>query len=147
MFMGHHIHKIDARDRLSIPVRMREELYRGGREHPIITVGFEKCLFLYPMERWKNFSEEAESLKTSREDSRKIERFLFANASECPFDSQGRILVAKHLLDYAQLNKDVVIIGVRNRIELWDKSEWETQSMLMRKTVLGVSENIEGFSI
>ena len=147
MFMGRYNHKLDTRDRVSIPAKMRDQLYGGSRDHPVITAGFEKCLFLYSMERWKNFSEEAESLKTSREDSRKLERFLFANACECPFDAQGRILIPKHLVEYAGLQKDVVVLGVRQRIELWDKQEWDSHALLVRKTVLDVAEKNDGFSI
>ena len=147
MFMGQYAHKIDTRDRMSIPARMRDELYRGSSEHPIITAGFEKCLFLYPMDRWRKFSEEAESLKTSREDSRKLERFLFSYACECPCDPQGRIIIPRHLCEYSGLKQDVIIIGVRHRIELWDRVEWESQAKLIRDAAVSIAEKNDGFTI
>ena len=147
MFLGTFEHTIDARDRISIPARMRDELYKGNAKHPIVTIGFEKCLYIYARPRWEKFADEVEGLQTSHEDARRLERFLFSNASECPVDPQGRILVPKNLKDYAHLKDEVVIVGVRHRIEVWDKEEWTRESKKIKETSKGIAEKSTGFSI
>ena len=146
MFMGRYEHKVDSRDRLSIPAKFREELIEEGQV-PIITCGFEKCLFLYTRQRWEQFSSAAEALHTSRENARNLERFLFANAEEAPLDKQGRILLQNHLKEHASLANDVIVMGVRNRIEIWDKREWKKQSNMITQTAKDIAEMNEEFSI
>ncbi|MBI1869744.1 MAG: division/cell wall cluster transcriptional repressor MraZ [Chlamydiae bacterium] len=147
MFLGTFEHRIDARDRVSIPAKMRDELYRGTTKHPIMTIGFEKCLYIYSRPRWDRFANEVETLQTSHEDTRRLERFLFANASECPVDPQGRILVPKHLKEHAELNDGLFIVGVRHRIEIWNQDEWGRESKKIRETSKGIAEKSAGFSI
>lgn len=147
MFLGIYEHTIDNRDRISIPSKMRDELYKGGAKHPIITIGFEACLYIYARNRWDKFANEVETLQTSHEDSRRLERFLFANAAECPVDPQGRILVPKHLRDYAKLKDALVIVGVRHRIEIWGREEWEREYKKIQDTSKTIAERSTGFSI
>lgn len=147
MFLGTFEHRIDARDRISVPARMREELYKGTTKHPIITIGFEECLYIYSRLRWDKFANEVETLQTSHEDARRLERFLFANASECPVDPQGRVLVPKNLREYAELKDGVYIVGVRHRIEIWAKEAWLREAKKIREASKGIAEKSTGFSI
>jgi MraZ protein len=147
MFLGTFQHRIDARDRISIPSKMRDELYSGTTKHPVLTIGFEKCLYLYSKTRWEKFANEVETLQTSREDARRLERFLFANAMECPVDPQGRILIPKNLREYAHLKDEVFMVGVRHRVEIWSKEEWMRESRKIQETSKGIAEKSTGFSI
>lgn len=148
MFLGKFIYRIDSRDRISVPAQMRTELIGEDiSKQPIVTIGFEKCLYIYARSRWEKFAMEVEALKTSHEDARRLERFLFANADECPVDPQGRIIVPKSLKDYAGLKTDVYIIGVRHRIEIWDKDEWMRESQKINETSKTIAERNIGFSL
>ncbi|MDP3980391.1 MAG: division/cell wall cluster transcriptional repressor MraZ [Chlamydiota bacterium] len=147
MFLGIYEHLLDARDRVSIPAKMREGLYQSNAGHPVITGGFESCLYLFPRERWDSFAEKVESLLTNREDARRLERYLFSNAQECPADRQGRIVIPEVLKKYAQLKSEVVVVGVRHRIEIWDKRIWEAESHEIRITLKDITERNTGFSI
>ncbi len=147
MFLGIFDHRIDNRDRISVPARMREGLYGGGSEHPVMTIGFEKCLYIYSKSRWEKFANGVETLQTSSENARRLERFLFANAIECPIDPQGRIVVTKSLREYAELKDEVVIVGVRHRIEIWDKGGWQRESRKIKEMSKTIAEKSAGFSI
>lgn len=121
MFMGEHSHTIDDKGRLFIPARFRDQL----GEKCVATRGLDNCLFVYPMSEWHKMTEKLSQLSFTRADSRAFTRFFFSGASECDFDKQGRILVPQTLRDYAKLEKDVVVIGVQNRVEIWSRAEWD----------------------
>lgn len=147
MFLGTYLHRIDSRDRISIPAKIRDELYANTDKHPVVTIGFEKCLYIYSRLRWDKFANEVETLQTSREDARRLERFLFSNASECPIDPQGRILVPENLRSYAELKNEIYIVGVRHRVEIWDKDEWIMEAQKIKDASRTIAEKSEGFSI
>lgn len=147
MFLGIFDFHLDKRDRISIPAKMRDKLYHQKSGHPVLTCGFEKCLYIFPYERWERFAESVESLMTNREEARRLERYLFANAMECPMDRQGRILISPQLKKYAGLKNDLVIVGVRHRIEIWDKMTWERESKEIKSKLKEISEKNEGFMI
>lgn len=117
---GTYEHSLDPKGRLFIPAKLREEL------GPVcyLTLGLDKCLAIYPEESWKVFTEKFASLPMTQ--SRAM-RPLFAKAAKCEPDSQGRVLIPQFLRAYAGLNKDVVIIGVHNRAEIWDADTWHAQ--------------------
>jgi len=119
--MGEYEHTIDAKSRLIMPVKFREEL----GDSFIITKGLDNCLFVYPMEEWKSLEKKMRALPFTRSDARAFSRFFFAGANECEVDKQGRVLIPANLRKYAQLEKDVVIIGVASRVEIWSKEVWE----------------------
>ena len=104
-----------------IPAKLRE----GLGEKFILTKGFDNCLFAYSMEEWKNFEEKMKTLPLTDKDARAFVRFFFAGATECEVDKQGRILIAQNLREYASIDKDVYVIGMAARVEVWDKSRWE----------------------
>lgn len=117
---GTYEHSIDAKGRLFIPSKLREEL--GVSFY--LAMGVDACLAIYPQETWERFTEKFASLPMSQS---KAMRPLFANASKCELDSQGRIVVPQKLRKYAALDKDVVIIGVNDRAEIWSAESWHAQ--------------------
>ena len=121
MFMGEYNHTIDAKGRLIIPARFRELL---GEEF-VLTKGLDGCLFVYPNEEWQNIEEKFRNVPLTSKDARKFSRFFFAGATTCEVDKQGRILLPAVLREFAGLEKEVVSVGVLQRIEIWDKNRWQ----------------------
>lgn len=121
MFMGEYSHTIDAKNRLIIPSKFREVL---GEEF-VVTKGLDGCLFVYDNEEWKIFEEKLKSLPLTNKDARSFVRFFLAGAANVEVDKQGRILVPSVLCDFAEIKKDVILIGVASRIEIWSKERWE----------------------
>ena len=120
MFMGEYNHTIDAKGRLIIPSRFRELL---GEEF-VLTRGLDGCLSIYPMDEWVAFEEKLRALPLTNKDARTFSRFFVAGATACQLDKQGRILVPQTLRQFAGLDKDVVLTGNLNRIEVWSKEKW-----------------------
>ena len=121
MFMGEYNHSVDAKGRLIVPAKFREQL---GEEF-VVTKGLDGCLFVYPQEEWKHIEDKFREVPLTTKDARKFSRFFFAGAASCEIDKQGRILIPGVLREYAGLEKDVVLVGVLSRIEIWDKHNWE----------------------
>lgn len=120
MFMGEYHYSIDDKGRLTIPSKLRYDL----GEKFIVTRGLDNCLFVYPMEEWNNVINKYKELPNTK-DARNFMRFFLSGATVCEFDKQGRINIQTPLLNYAKLNKDCVIIGVNDRLEIWSKDMWE----------------------
>ena len=121
MFMGEYSHTVDAKGRLIVPSRFRESL---GDEF-VVTKGMDGCLFVYPSDEWKVIEEKFRNVSQMGKDARKFARFFLAGASACEVDKQGRILIPTVLREFAGLEKDVVLAGVLNRIEIWSRERWE----------------------
>ena len=120
MFRGEFNHTIDAKGRLIIPVKFREKL----GEHFIVTKGLDGCLSVYPEEEWKQFEEKLTALSLIKKETRQLTRFFVAGAAEVELDKQGRILIPGPLREHAALEKDVVLVGMLNRVEIWDKTRY-----------------------
>lgn len=120
MFMGEYNHTIDAKGRLIIPAKFREEL----GETFVITKGLDGCLCAYTSEEWTNFEEKLRLLPFTNKNARKMTRFFMAGANTCEIDKQGRILIPSVLREFAALEKDVVLVGVASRVEIWSKDKW-----------------------
>ncbi|MBQ7065332.1 MAG: division/cell wall cluster transcriptional repressor MraZ [Lachnospiraceae bacterium] len=121
MFMGEYSHTIDAKGRLIIPSKFREAL---GEEF-VVTKGLDGCLFVYDQTEWSAFEEKLKSLPITNKDARQFVRFFLAGAASVEVDKQGRILVPNVLREFANLQKDVTLIGVGSRIEIWSKEKFE----------------------
>lgn len=121
VFMGEWQHTLDTKGRLIIPAKFREQL----GERFIVTRGLDHCLFVYPLSEWAILEGKLKSLPLTQGDARKFVRFLFSGAIECELDKQGRIMLPSNLREYAKLEKDVVIIGVSSRVEIWAKEQWD----------------------
>lgn len=140
MFIGSYQHSIDEKGRIIIPSRFREGL--GSRS--VITRGLDQCLFLFPIEEWEKQSRELANLPLSKADARAYSRLFFAGASECELDKQGRIMIPPYLREYGKLDKDVVIIGVSSRIEIWAASVWQEYSQKAEASYEEIAEHLAG---
>jgi len=120
MFMGTYEHGLDAKGRVIVPAKLREDL----GDSFVITLGLDGCLFAYSMEEWQGFIDKLKSLPGTKE-ARTLQRHFMANAAPCELDKQGRTLIPAILRDHAKLQKDVVFVGVLNKIEIWSKEEWQ----------------------
>ena len=120
MFMGEYNHTIDAKGRLIIPAKFREAL---GDEF-VVTKGMDGCLFVFDNSEWQAFAEKLRSLPMIDKEVRQFTRFFLAGAASVEVDKQGRILLPSVLREFAGLTKDVVLVGVGSRAEIWDKSRW-----------------------
>ncbi|EPY08822.1 cell division protein MraZ [Paenibacillus alvei TS-15] len=121
MFMGEYQHSIDDKGRLIIPAKLRDSL---GTTF-ILTRGLDQCLFVYPMNEWEALEQKLKALPLMKADARAFTRFFFSGASECEWDKQGRVTIPSHLRSYAHLEKECMVIGVQNRVEIWSKDAWE----------------------
>ena len=124
MFMGEYSHSIDEKGRLIIPSKFRDEL----GEKFVLTRGLDGCLFVYPKKEWDALEAKLRSLPLTNKNARMITRFLVSGASTCELDKQGRTLVPPALREYANLEKEVVLTGNLERIEIWDKDKWSENS-------------------
>ncbi|NLT19545.1 MAG: division/cell wall cluster transcriptional repressor MraZ [Syntrophomonadaceae bacterium] len=120
MFLGEYQHTLDVKGRITIPSRFREQLL----ERFVATKGLDNCIFLYPMDEWQAIENKLKSLPFTRADVRSFARFFFSGASELEVDKQGRVVLPGNLRDYAGIDKDVVIIGVGTRVEIWSYDSW-----------------------
>ncbi|GAB7387670.1 division/cell wall cluster transcriptional repressor MraZ [Bacillaceae bacterium] len=143
MFMGEYQHAIDAKGRLTIPAKFREEL---GSVF-VITRGLDNCLFVYPKGEWAQLEQKLKSLPFTRSDARAFTRFFFSGAVECELDKQGRVNIPKHLCEYASLEKDCVVIGVSNRVEIWSKGKWEEYFARSAQSFSAIAEKIVDFAL
>ncbi len=145
MFMSQYNHTIDAKGRVIIPAKFREKL----GDSFVITKGLDGCLYGYAEEEWKSFEEKLATLPITNKDSRQFTRFFLAGAAECELDKQGRILIPSVLREFAGLEKDVVLVGVASKIEIWSKERWDEANGAYEDNMDDIAKNLEtlGFSI
>lgn len=120
MFMGTYEHGLDAKGRVIIPAKLRD----GLGESFVVTLGLDGCLFAYPMDEWEDFIDKLKQLPGTKE-ARKLQRYFLAGAAPCEADKQGRVLIPANLREQAGLTRDVVFVGVLQKIEIWSKDRWE----------------------
>ena len=121
MFMGEYQHSMDNKGRVIVPIRFRD----GLGEKFVATRGLDNCLFVYPMQEWSILEKKLTELPITSKNARSFVRFFFSGATECELDKQGRISLPVNLRDYAELLKEIIFIGLANRIELWSKERWD----------------------
>ena len=117
MFMGEYQHSIDEKGRMIIPAKFRESL----GESFVITRGLDQCLFVYPREEWTVLEQKLKALPLMKADARAFTRFFFSGATEVELDKQGRVNIPNTLCEHAHLEKDCIILGVSNRVEIWSR--------------------------
>lgn len=125
MFYGEYIHTIDRKGRLILPSKFREVAKNNFIEKFFVTRGLDKCLFMFSEEEWRSQETKFKSISFTKQQARTFNRLYFSGAVEVLSDKQGRILLPQYLKDFGQIKKDVVIVGVSNRIEIWAKDKWE----------------------
>ena len=121
MFIGEYEHALDSKNRIIVPSKFREEL---GTKF-ILTKGLDGCLYAYPISEWATLEEKLKKLPLTSKNARAFVRFFFSGANEMETDKQGRTLIPQSLLEYAAVKKEIVSIGVSNRVEIWSKEKWE----------------------
>ncbi len=141
MFMGEYNHTVDAKGRLIVPSKFREQL---GEEF-VVTKGLDGCLFVYENSEWKALEEKLHALPLTNANARKFSRFFLAGATTCEVDRQGRILLPAVLRDFAKIDKDAVLVGVGSRIEIWSKDVWNQSNTY--DDMEEIAENMEGLGI
>lgn len=124
MLIGEYAHSIDAKGRLIMPAKLKDDI----GEKFVITKGLDGCLFVYSQKEWSNFEEKLRAFPLTNKDARALIRFFLAGAMECEIDKQGRFLITSNLREFAGLEKEVIIVGVLNKIEIWSKDKWTEYS-------------------
>lgn len=143
MFLGEFQHTLDGKGRLILPSKFRDALADGL----VITKGMEGCLFIFPKSEWPQLEDKVRSLPLTKKDARKFSRFFFAGATEEALSKQGRVLIPENLRKYAGLGKDIVVIGVSNRLEIWDKERWAAYSKEAGESYENVAEELTDLGI
>jgi MraZ protein len=121
MFMGEYHHNLDAKGRLIIPAKLRDQV----GDKMIFTRGMEGCIFGYSEEEWQKIEDKLARLPLTKRSARKFTRMFYSGAQEAEFDKQGRVTLTTTLREHAKLSKSCVIVGVYNRIEIWSQDQWE----------------------
>ncbi|MCQ2426401.1 MAG: division/cell wall cluster transcriptional repressor MraZ [Lachnospiraceae bacterium] len=137
MLSGEYSHTLDAKKRLILPAKLREEL---GNEI-VLTKNVDKCVSIYPRQAWLAFCEKLDALPDT--ETRVVKRFLYSAAFETTIDAQNRLVIPPNLCEFASLNKNVRVVGVGNRAEIWDEAAWnETVSAVNVNDVIAVMEKL-----
>ena len=121
LLMGEYQHTFDTKQRLIIPAKFRDQL---GSQF-VVTRGLDGCLFGYPMSEWQLLEQKLKALPLTKRDARTFVRFLYSAATVCTLDKQGRINIPDPLVKYADLSKKCMVVGVSNRLEIWDSDRWD----------------------
>lgn len=143
MFIGEYEHSVDSKGRLIMPAKLREEI----GEKFVVTKGLDGCLFVFSLKEWDLFQEKLRALPVSNKNARDFSRFFLAGAIECEIDKQGRFLISGNLREFASLDKDVVIIGVTTRLEIWNKEKWKNYSSDENISAEEIAENMSMLGI
>ena len=138
MLIGEYEHSLDAKGRLIMPSKLRESI----GEKFIVTKGLDGCWFGFSKQEWTNFEEKLKTLPLTNKNARDFVRFFLSGATECEIDKQGRFLIVANLRQYASMEKDVVIIGVGTRIEIWNKQKWEEYNSEENISADAIAENM-----
>ena len=143
MFMGEYHHTIDEKGRIIIPSKFREDL----GEKFIITRGIENCLFVYSLSSWEKITNKLESLPFTKKDARQFVRFFLSGATTAEFDKQGRVNITSPLISYAKLQKDCVVIGTGDRLEIWSQEDWDAFFDSASSNMSDIAENLFNESV
>jgi MraZ protein len=143
VFLGEYQHSVDSKGRLVLPSRFRDRLERGL----VVTKGQERCLYVFPIDKWDQEVEQVNNLPRTDRRSRNYARSFFGSASDQQLDGQGRIQIPQPLREYASLAKDVVVIGVADRVEIWNVESWASVSGEADEQFAGIEEALSGDGI
>jgi MraZ protein len=142
MFYGEYQHSIDRKGRLILPAKFREVAKTHFVEKFFVTRGLDKCLFMFAEEEWRSQESKLKAIPFTKQQSRTFNRLYFSGAAEVNFDVQGRILLSQYLKDFAEIKRDVVIVGVSNRIEIWAKDKWQEFYGTSRQSYEEIAEKL-----
>jgi len=142
MFYGEYIHQIDRKGRLVLPSKIRDAAKNNFVEKFFITRGLDNCLFMFSEEEWRSQEQKFKAMPFTKLEARKFNRLYFSGATEISYDKQGRILIPQYLKDFASIKKDIIVIGVSNRIEVWSKEIWDNFYKTSRQGFEEVAEKL-----
>ncbi len=147
MFIGSFHHTVDAKGRVSVPVRFRQVLADRYEETLIVAADFDQCLAGYPLDEWRQLEEKTKTLPMMQKEVKDFLRFFYSSAVECPLDRQGRILLPAHLRQYAKLSRDVVLIGMMSKIEVWGERQWKEKEGQVNQNAERISSALAGLGL
>jgi MraZ protein len=142
MFYGEFFHSIDRKGRLILPSKFREVAKGNFVEKFFVTRGLDTCLFMFSEEEWRSQETKFKAMPFTKQESRVFNRLYFSGAVDVVPDRQGRILLPQFQKDYAQIKKDVVIVGVSNRIEIWSEEKWKEFYGTWKQSFEGIAEKL-----
>lgn len=125
MFYGEYEHSLDNKGRIIVPAKFRDAMKENYVEKFFITRGLDECLFMFPNDEWRLQESKFRSMSFTKKDSRRFNRLFFSGAVMIELDKQGRLVIPKYLKEYARIKRDIVIVGVSNRIEIWAREKWQ----------------------
>ncbi len=143
MFIGEYTYSLDEKKRLALPVKFRSLLGKKA----VVTRGLDQCLFIFSAKEWKLLAEKLGKLPLSQSDARGFVRLMLGGAMEVNIDNLGRILFPDYLKKYGDLKKKVVIVGVLNRVEVWDEEAWEKYKGITEKEGENIAERLKELGI
>ncbi len=136
MFIGEYHHNLDEKGRVAVPVKYRPDLVKGA----VVTRGVDHCLFLYTKAEWLKLAERLAKLPISQANTRAFARLMLAGAMDVEIDRQGRVILPEYLRDYAGISRQVVLAGLYNRVEIWDKASWEKYRTSSERSSADIAE-------
>jgi len=142
VFYGEFQHSIDRKGRLILPAKFREVAKNQFVDKFFVTRGLDKCLFMFAEEEWRSQENKFNTMSFTKQQSRTFNRLLFSGACELVFDKQGRVLLPQYLKDFAEIKKDVMIVGVSNRIEIWAQDKWNDFYANSRQSFEEIAEKL-----
>ena len=143
MFIGEYKHNLDDKGRLAIPAKFRTLLKKGG----VVTKGLDNCLFLYTKSQWEKIAQKLSALPISQAKARAFSRHLLAGAMDLEFDSQGRVNLPEYLREFAGLKKSVIVAGLYNHLEIWNKEDWDKYKQESEKNSSEIAEELGDLGI
>ena len=142
MWYGEYVHSLDSKNRFVLPAKFRQQLQKLETEKFYLTRGLDGCLLMFAEGDWKGYEAKLKSLSFTKKQSRSFNRLFFSGAVETSPDSQGRVLIPDYLKAFAAIKRDIVVIGISDRIEIWDKGLWGKFYEDNRKNFEEMAENI-----
>ncbi|MFC1804972.1 division/cell wall cluster transcriptional repressor MraZ [Candidatus Omnitrophota bacterium] len=142
MFYGEYFHSIDRKGRIIMPAKFREAAKGNFIEKFFVTRGLDGCLFMFSEEEWRSQEQKFKSISFTKQQSRTFNRLFFSGAVDVVPDGQGRILLPQYLKDFAYIKKEVVVVGVSSRIEIWAKDKWQEFYVNSRQSFEDIAQNL-----
>jgi len=139
MLIGEYIYTIDQKKRIAIPSKLRKALGKKA----VITTGLDNCLVIYPFQEWQKLTKKLENLPSGQVDARGLARIMLSGAVDGELDKLGRILIPDYLKNYAFLKKNVAILGLSNRIEIWDEERWKEYKEKTEKEIGDMASRLQ----
>lgn len=140
---GEYNHSIDAKGRLIIPSKLRESLGEDFK----VTKGFDNVLYIYPQEEWKHLEDKLKALSLNNPKGRQLTRFFAGSAIDGALDKQGRVLIPAALRQHASLDKEVVLVGMLDRVEVWDKARWDANNAAIEEDIDAIASDLDDLGI